>query len=70
MATDVMTEIINTFLTGSKTIGFATGFRDIIPSYIFKILLFPTVLHNATFLIISVYDRVIAITYLLLFLHG
>jgi len=46
-------------------IGFAT---DIIPCYIFKFLLSPTVVHNATFLIISV-DKVIAITYPLIFLH-
>jgi len=64
MANDLITTVLSTFVTGSLIIGFAIRSGNTIPCHVFKFLLFPTVVHNASFLKISV-DKVIAVTYLL-----
>ncbi|XP_065886668.1 trace amine-associated receptor 8c-like [Dysidea avara] len=62
MATDVITVMVTTIQTSAMMIGFATGVGDFIPCHVFKFLLFPVVVLNATYLIISV-DKVVAITF-------
>jgi len=62
MATDVISVVVSTVQTCAMMIGYATGVGDFIPCHVFKFLLFPVVVLNATFLIISV-DKVIAILY-------
>jgi len=62
MATDVITVMVSTVQTSAMMIGYTTGVGDFIPCHVFKFLLFPVVVLNVTFLIISV-DKVVAISY-------
>ena len=62
MATDAISALMGLLLTGTMIIGYSTGMRDFIGCNVFKFLLFPVVIINFTFLMISV-DKVIAITF-------
>ena len=62
MATDAISALITLLLTGTMTIGYFTGMGDFIGCNVFRFLLFPAIIINLTFLMISV-DKVIAITF-------
>ena len=64
MATDVIATLMGLLLTGLMIIGYSTGMGDFIGCNVFKFFLFPVIVINLTFLIISV-DKSIAITFLL-----
>ena len=62
MATDAISALISLLLTGTMIIGYFTGIGDFISCNVFRFLLFPVIIINLTFLMISV-DKVIAITF-------
>ena len=62
MATDAISALISLLLTGTMIIGYFTGMGDFIACNVFKFLLFPVIIINLTFLMISV-DKVIAVTF-------
>ena len=62
MATTIICALISLLLTGTMMIGHFTGMGDFIGCNVFKFLLFPVIIVNYTFLMISV-DKVIAVTF-------
>ena len=64
MATDAIAALMGLLLTGLMIIGYSTGTGDFIGCNVFKFFLFPVIVINLTFLMISV-DKSIAITFLL-----
>ena len=62
MAADAISAMISLVLTGTMIIGYFTGMGDFIGCNVFKFLLFPVVIINFTFVMISV-DKVIAVTF-------
>jgi len=62
MVTDMICVMMSSLLSASLMIGYFTGIGDFIGCNVFKFLLFPVVIINFTFLMISV-DKVIAITF-------
>ena len=62
MATDAISALISLLLTGTMIIGYFTGIGDFIACNVFIFLIFPAIIVNFTFLMISV-DKVIAITF-------
>ena len=62
MATDVICALMTLLLTGTMVIGYFTGIGDFIGCNVFIFLLFPSIIINITFLMISV-DKVITITF-------
>jgi len=66
MATDAISALINLLLVGTLMIGNFTGMADFIACNVFKFLLFPVIIINCSFLMISV-DKAIAITFPLMY---
>ena len=62
MATDAISALINLLLTGTMIISYFSGMGDFIGCNVFRFLLFPTIVINFTFLMISV-DKVIGVTF-------
>ena len=62
MAADAISALVSLVLNGAMVIGYFTGMGDFIGCNVFKFLLFPVVIINFTFVMISV-DKVIAVTF-------
>ena len=62
MATDAIAALMGLLLTGLMIIGYSTGMGDFIGCNVFKFFLFPVIVINLTFMMISV-DKSIAITF-------
>ena len=62
MAADAISALVSLVLNGVMVIGYFTGMGDFISCNVFKFLLFPVVIINFTFVMISV-DKVIAVTF-------